>query len=339
VRRLLPLLLLVPILAACGSAGASSSKTTPSSTTLNLVAYSTPQPVMEKLISQWKKTPAGSGVSFAQSYGSSGSQARAVVAGQACDIAFLSTGLDIDAIASAGALPKNWTSQPSGGIVADSVVAFAVRPGNPKNIHTWADLVKPGVKVVTPDPFSSGSAKWNVLAAYGAQRKLGQSDAQAQAYVQKLFGNVVQQDSSGSNAMSTFLSGKGDVLLTYESEAYNAIAAGSNLEVVIPPQTMLIELPMVATTGAPAAANAFIQYAHTAAAQTVFAENGYRPVVTSALKQPALSEWSQRFSTTGETLFPISDPLFGGWEKANTTWFAANGRMLAIEHAVGGPTS
>ena len=109
-----------------------------------------------------------------------------------------------------------------------------MRPGNPKHIHTWADLTKPGVQVVTPDPFPSGGAKWNVLAAYGAQRKMGKTDKQATAYVQKLFHNVVQQDTSASNAMNTFLSGKGDVLLTYESEAYTALAAGKYLQIVDP---------------------------------------------------------------------------------------------------------
>lgn len=334
-RRLVLLLLVIPLASACGAAQSATGKTT-----LNLVAYSTPQPVMAKLIAQWRKTAAGSGVSFTQSYGSSGSQARAVAAGQPCDIAFLSTGLDIDSLAAARLVQQSWTSQPYGGIAADSVVAFVVRPGNPKHIHSWADLVKPGVTVVTPDPFSSGSAKWNVLAAYGAQRKLGQSDTAAQAYVKQLFRHVVSQDSSGSNAMQTFLSGRGDALLTYESEAYNALAAGSHISIVIPLQTMLVELPMVATTSAPAAAKAFISYVHTPAAQTVFAENGYRPVVASVLEQPALAAWRQRFSTAGKTIFPISDPLFGGWEKSNRVWFTpGSGRMTAIERAVGGPTS
>lgn len=332
VRRVLLLALSIPLLAACGSAGRG--------VTVNLVAYSTPQPVLKKLIAGFQKTAAGSGVSFAPSYGSSGSQARAVAAGQPCDIAFLSTGLDIDSLAAARVVSTGWSRQPYGGTAADSVVAFVVRPGNPKHIHSWADLVRPGVKVVTPDPFSSGSARWNVLAAYGAQRKLGGSDAAAQAYVKHLFEHVVSQDGSGSDAMATFLSGRGDVLLTYESEAYAALAAGSRLSVVIPQQTMLIELPMVATNSAPAAAKAFIAYAHTAAAQTVFAENGYRPVVGSVLQQSALASWRARYSTAGKTIFPISDPLFGGWTKANQVWFTpGTGRMTAIERAVGGPTS
>ena len=148
-------------------------------TTLNLVAYSTPKAVMGKLITRFQHQPAGQGVSFSQSYGPSGSQAKAIAAGQPADIAFLSTGLDIDTIVDAGLVSKNWTKAPQGGIAADSVVAFVVRPGNPKHIHTWKDLTKPGVQVVTPDPFPSGSAKWNVLAAYGQARKAGMSNKKA----------------------------------------------------------------------------------------------------------------------------------------------------------------
>lgn len=341
-RRLVTLAVVIPLLAACGSsaAGTGGSAAKSSSTSLDLVAYSTPKPVLQKLIANWTHSPAGKGVSFSQSYGPSSSQARSVAAGQAASIAFLSTGLDVDTLAAANVVPRNWeTTQQHGGTAADSVVAFVVRPGNPKQIHSWADLVKPKVQVVTPDPLSSGSAKWNVLAAYGAMRKTGETDKQAVAYVQQLFRHVVSQDSSGSNAMATFLGGKGDVLLTYESEAYAAHAAGSHIATVIPKQTMLIELPMVATTGAPRQAKAFIAYVHTPAAQTVFAENGYRPVLSSVLRQPSLAGWRQRYSTAGKTIFAITDPLFGGWQKANHVWFDLDiGRMTAIERAVGGPT-
>jgi len=210
-RRFLLLSLFIPVFAFTSVAAAGGK-------TINLVAFSTPKPVMGKLISDWTKTSAGSGVTFNQSYGPSGAQAKAIITGLPADIAFLSNALDIDSLVSAGLVARNWpTNSPHGGIVADSVVAFVVRPGNPKGIHGWGDLVKPGVQIVTPDPFPSGGAKWNVLAAYGAQRKMGKTDKQATAYVQKLFHNVVQQDTSASAAMTTFLSGKGDVLLTYES--------------------------------------------------------------------------------------------------------------------------
>jgi len=332
-------LLLVLVLTCLGLAAASAASARRDGTTLKLVAYSTPKPVIGQIISAWQKTSAGHGVSFTQSYGASGSQARAIVAGQPADIAFLSTGLDINSLVGAGLVSPTWQKASHGGIVADSVVAFVVRGGNPKHIHNWSDLIKPGVQVVTPNPFSSGSAKWNILAAYGAERKLGKTDKQATAFVQQLFRHVVSQDSSGSNATNTFLAGKGDVLLTYESEAYAALAAGKDIHMVIPKQTMLIELPMVPTNTPLSETQQFISFCQSAPAQTIFAENGYRPVLTSVLKQPALKKWRLAYQGGSRLIFKIKDPLFGGWAKANKIWFdPTSGRMLAIEQAVGGPS-
>src|SRR5262249_2014185 len=271
-RRLLLFALILPVVFGCASGAAQARRT---GTTLNLVAYSTPKPIMAKLISRFQHQPAGQGVSFSQSYGPSGAQAKAIANGQPADIAFLSTGLDVDTVADAGLVSKSWTKTKQGGIAADSVVAFVVRPGNPKHIHTWKDLTKSGVKVVTPDPFPSGSAKWNVLAAYGQARKAGLNDKKAVQFVTKLFKNVVAQPWSGSSAASAFFSGEGDVLITYESEAYAAFAAGKQGQLVVPKPTMLIQLPMVATKSAPAAAKAFIKYVHAPKQQKIFAANGY----------------------------------------------------------------
>src|SRR5881392_3557309 len=188
-------------------------------TDLSLVAYSTPKVVMGKIIQAWQQTPDGQGVSFSQSYGASTDQARAVAQGLKADVVFISTGDDVNLLVDQGLVDSKWNRQSYGGIAADTVVVFAVRNGNPKHLKGWNDLIRPGVQVLTPNPFSSGSAKWNVLAAYGAQRRLGKTDKQATKYVQELFGHVVAQDTSGRNATNTFLSGKGDVLLTYESEA------------------------------------------------------------------------------------------------------------------------
>jgi sulfate/thiosulfate transport system substrate-binding protein len=333
-RRALLFALALPVLFGCASSAAEARR---AGTNLNLVAYSTPKTVMGELITRFQHQPSGQGVSFSQSYGPSGSQARAIAAGQPADIAFLSTGLDVDTIVDAGIVSKSWTKTPYEGIAADSVVAFVVRPGNPKHIHGWKDLVKPGVQVVTPDPFPSGSAKWNVLAAYGAMRKSGMSSKKAIQFVTKLFKNVVSQDSSGSNAAKTFFAGKGDVLITYESEAYAAFAAGEQGKLVVPKPTMLIQLPMVATKNAPSAAKAFIKYVHAPKQQRIFATSGYRPVVKSVLKSPLLASWRKKYDT-GPT-FSIRDKLFGGWLKANKVWFdLSSGRMLGIERAVGGPT-
>ena len=329
-RFLLFASILATVLACAGSAQAQRA-----GTTVNLVAFSTPKPVMQKLIARFGHNAAGQGVSFTQSYGPSGSQARAIVAGQPADIALLSNALDVDTLADAGLLSKSWNHAPYSGIAADSVVAFVVRPGNPKHIHTWTDLVKPGVQVLTPNPFSSGSAKWNVLAVYGAMRKAGLSDRKALQFVTKLFRHVVSQDSSAANAMNTFLAGKGDVLITYESEAYTAQLAGKHLALVVPRPTMLIELPMVALEHAPSAAKAFISFAHAPKQQAIFAANGYRPVVKSVLARPDLASWRNKYRT-GPT-FNVRDRIFGGWRKADKVWFDPDtGRMVGIERVVGG---
>jgi sulfate/thiosulfate transport system substrate-binding protein len=333
-RRFLLPVLIVPVLFGCASSAAEARQT---GTTVKLVAYSTPKPVMQKLISRFGHQRAGQGVSFTQSYGPSGSQAKAIAAGQPADIAFLSTGLDVETIVDAGLVSKSWTKTAHGGIAANSVVAFVVRPGNPKHIHAWKDLTKPGVQVVTPNPFSSGSAKWNVLAAYGQARKAGMSDGKAVKFVTKIFKNVVAQDPSGSTAANTFFNGKGDVLVTYESEAYAAFAAGKQGKLIVPRPTMLIQLPMVALKSAPAAAKAFIKYAHAPKQQKIFAANGYRPVVKSVLKSSDLKSWKKKYNT-GST-FKITDKLFGGWLKVNHVWFdPVKGKMVKIEQAVGGPT-
>ena len=303
--------------------------------TLSLVAYSTPKAVMAKIISAWQQTPAGKGVSFTTSYGPSGDQAKAVAAGLKADVVFLSTGDDVNTLVDAGLVDPNWQKKEAfNGDLAYSVVAFAFRGGNPKHIRTWDDLVKPGVQIVTPNPFSSGSAKWNVLAAYAAARRAGKTDRQAIAFVTKLFRNVVSQDSSGRNATNTFLAGKGDVLLTYESEAVAAKQAGQNLAYLVPNKTMLIELPIAPIKTSPNVplVKKFIAFAQGPQAQTILAQNGYRPVLKSVAKQ-----YRAGFPT--RALTTISNPWFVSWRKVDKRWFdPQKGLMVGIEKAVGGPT-
>jgi len=325
--------LLVTILAA-GAATAVAGAGTKGSN-LSLVGYSTPKTVIANIISAWQKTPAGKDVSFTTSYGPSGDQARAVAAGLKADLVFLSTGDDVNTLVDARLVDRAWQKkQTYKGDAAYSVVVFAFRGGNPKHIRTWDDLTKPGVQIVTPNPFSSGSAKWNVLAAYAAARREGKTDKQAIAFVTKLFKNVVSQDSSGRNATNTFLSGKGDVLLTYESEAVAAKQAGQSLAYLVPRQTMLIELPMVpiASSSNLPVVNRFISFVKTAPAQKIFAENGYRPVLKSVAKQ-----YRRTFPT--RSLTTIDNKWFGGWRQVDKRWFDPHtGLMVQIEKAVGGPT-
>jgi sulfate/thiosulfate transport system substrate-binding protein len=321
------------LLALALAAGASAASR---STNLSIVGYSTPKAVMGKITSAYQKTGDGEGISFTQSYGASTDQARAVANGLKADLVFLSTGDDVNLLVDAGLVDAKWNRQSYDGIAADTVVVFAVRNGNPKHIKGWADLVKPGVQVLTPNPFSSGSAKWNILAAYGAERRLGKTDKQATAYVKQLFSHVVAQDTSGRNATNTFLSGKGDVLITYESEAINSRLNGQNIDYVIPRQSMLIELPIAVlkSSSNKDAANQFIRYVKSAPSQDLFAQYGFRPVMKSVLAKYA----KQYPARPG--ISRIDDKIFGGWRQADKVWFDPNkGRMVEIEKAVGGPTS
>src|SRR5438552_10763612 len=316
------------VLALAIAAGATASAR---GTTLSLVAYSTPKPVLAKIIQAWQATPDGSGVSITQSYGASTNQAKAVAAGQPADLVFLSTGDDVNLLVDAGLVDQNWNHQSYKGIAADTVVVFAVRDGNPKHIKGWNDLIKPGVQVVTPNPFSSGSAKWNVLADYVSQRSLGKTDKQATDYVKQLFRHVVSQDTSGRNATNTFISGKGDVLLTYESEALAARQNGQNIQYVIPRQTMLIELPIAVLKSSSNrdVANTFIRFVKGSTAQDLFAQYGFRPV-----NKKVAARYADKFPTR-PGIFKIDDRYIGGWRNADRVWFdPSKGRMAKIEQAV-----
>jgi sulfate/thiosulfate transport system substrate-binding protein len=302
---------------------------------LALVAYSTPQVVYDKLIPGFRKTAAGEGTSFSESFGASGDQSRAVESGQPADIVAYSLATDVTRLVKAGIVADNWASGPHEGMVSDSVVALAVRKGNPKGIHTWADLLKPGVEVLTPNPFTSGGARWNLMAAYGAQLKEGKSAAQAQAYVKELITkHVVVQDKSARDALNTFTSGKGDVLISYENEAITAQQKGKNIDYVIPDSTILIENPIAVTKTSknPTEAQAFVDYALSPVGQQVFADEGYRPVDKAVFAKNA-----KKFPTP-KGLFTIDD--LGGWDKVATDFFdPANGSFAKIEAAAGVSTA
>jgi sulfate/thiosulfate transport system substrate-binding protein len=331
-RSLAVLLALVGLSTTLGAVAASAGST---STRLSLVAYSTPREAYAKLISAFQDTPAGKGVDFSQSYGASGEQTRAVKAGLGADVVALSLAPDVDELVQAGIVDAKWNRQSYRGMVTHSVVVFVVRDGNPKKIFGWNDLLKPGVQVVTPNPFTSGGARWNVMAAYGAWRKQGKTDKQAQASLLKLFKNVVAQDKSAREALQTFASGKGDVLLAYENEALFARSKGQNLQFRIPRSTILIENPIAVTKTSEhkTEANAFLRFLRTPAAQRVFAENGYRPV-----NKAVAAEFKSRYPAR-PGLFTIEQLGLGGWAKVQKRFFDPDTGVLArIERQVGGAT-
>ena len=312
--------------AACSSSSGGSKSS--GSKTVRLVAYSTPQKAYDALIPAFKATADGKGASFSESFGASGAQSRAVLAGQPADVVAFSLEPDISKLVKAGLVASDWNADAYKGMVTDSVVVLVVRKGNPKGIHGWADLVKPGVKIVTPNFLSSGSAKWNLMAAYGAQIKSGKTPDEALAYVKALLKNTVTQPDSGSKATAAFVGGVGDVLISYENEAIQAKKSGASIDYVTPDQTILIENPIAVTTHAanPALAKAFVAYLHTDAAQKIFADHGYRPVVKADL-DPA------QFPTPSQ-LFTIAD--LGGWSSVNTQFFdPTSGSITKIENSLG----
>jgi sulfate/thiosulfate transport system substrate-binding protein len=318
-------------LALGGSVAACGSSSDGSGGSINLVAYSTPETVYdEELIPAFQKTSEGDGATFKSSFGPSGDQQRAVIAGQPADYVHLSTGPDMQALVDAGIVDSNWDQNTYHGIVQDSVVVFVVRKGNPKGIKTWDDVVKPGVEVVTPNVFSSGGAKWNLLAAYGAQIEEGKSPTEALAFLKTLLEHAVVQPGSAGDALTAFTSGKGDVLLSYESDAIEAQKAGEDLDYVIPDDTILIETPAATTTDASTQAQDFLKFLWTPPAQQLWADGGYRPVDKSVLAKN-----KSKFPVP-PGLFTVDDPSIGGWEKANTEFFdPENGSVAKIESDLG----
>ena len=278
---------------------------------VNLVAYSTPKPAYTVLAADFAKTKTGAGVAVSSSFGPSGTQATSVVDGLPADVVNFSLEPDLSKLVKAGLVSSSWDKTATKGIVTDSIVSFIVRPGNPKHITTWADLVKPGIGVITPNVFSSGSAKWNILAAYGAELHQGKSADQAQQYLSQLLHNAVAQPSSASAALQTFLSGQGDVLLDYEDDALYAKSKGEPVTIVTPPQTILIENPIAVTKSAGPSAKAFVSYLLSPAGQTVWAQTGYRPVLASVA--------SKFHFPKPKTLFTVDS--LGGWTSVNTKFF------------------
>ena len=314
--------------ASCGGTSEASGEGGGSSK-LSLAAYSTPREAYAELIPAFAKTPEGEGVSISQSYGASGEQSRAVESGLPADVVAFSLAPDVTRLVEAGIVAEDWASDEHDGMVTDSVVVFAVREGNPKGIETWDDLLRDDVDVITPNPFTSGGARWNVMAAYGAQLKQGKSKEEAVQYLRDLFANVSVQDKSARESLQTFSSGKGDVLIGYENEAITAQQAGQPLEYVIPDQTILIENPVAVTKDAPEQAAAFVDFLRTPEAQKVFAEKGYRSVLPDVVDE-------ERYPTP-QTLYTIDD--LGGWDAVTSEFFdREDGIFAAIQRELGEPT-
>jgi sulfate/thiosulfate transport system substrate-binding protein len=324
---------LAAVVAGCGSSSSDSSSSSGGGK-LDVVGYSTPESVYQEVLEPaFQKTSAGKGISFSNSFGASGDQSRAVVAGQPASIVHFSQAGDMERLVEEGELvSKDWEKQPYGGIATDSLVVILVKKGNPLGIKSFKDLeTNEDAEVVTPNPFSSGSARWNIMAIYGSALEEGKSPDQALEAVKTVLEKTVAQPGSGRDAFSAFSQGQGNVLLTYENEAIKAEKEGEDVEYVIPSATLQIETPIAVTEkAAEPAAEDFLKFLWSNEGQELWAENGYRPV------NPKLVDPKQ--FPTPETLFKISK--FGGWGKVNDEFFdEETGSVAKIEGELGVSTS
>jgi sulfate transport system substrate-binding protein len=332
-----PALIAVIVLAACGgSSDSTDDDATAASdsggTKLSLVAYAVPKVGFDKVIPLFQKTPEGKDVSFSQSYGASGDQSRKVESGLPTDVVNFSVEPDVTRLVDAGLVAEDWNSNEHKGIPFGSVVTIVTRKGNPKDIQTWDDLLKPGIEVVTPNPFSSGSAKWNLLAPYAEKSEGGKNPQAGLDYLSKMIGDHVKvQPKSGREATETFLQGSGDVLLSYENEALFAERSGEDVEHHTPPVTFKIENPVAVLKDSKnlEAANAFNDFLYTPEAQKAWAEAGFRPVDESVA-----ADFASDFPDP-DKLWTIDD--LGGWSKVNDELFdEENGSVAKIyEEATG----
>ena len=301
---------------------------------VSVVAYSTPQEVYEESLGPDFQSGDGAEVDLTYSFGSSGDQSRAVEAGAPADLVHLPIEPDMTRLVDAGLVDPGYRDEGEyGGSPQTSVVAFTVRGGNPKDIQDWDDLIRDDVSVITPNPFTSGGARWNIMAAYGQVIENGGTEEEALQYVEDVLTNTAVQDASASDALETFVSGEGDVLISYENEAIRAQDAGEDVEYVVPDDTIQIDTLAAVTTEAanPEAAQAFLDYLYTPEAQQLWADSGYRPVDPEVLK-----ENEDKFPTP-PGLFTIED--LGGWETVATEFFdPESGSIAPIEEELGVPT-
>lgn len=300
---------------------------------IDLVAYSTPQQAFEEgLIPAFQGTPEGDGSSFSTSFGGSGDQRRAVEAGQPADVVDFSLEPDMSSLVDEGLVAKDWNANPHKGMISDSVVVLSVREGNPEGIKDWNDLVTKDVEIITPNPATSGGAKWNIMAAYGSQIEAGKSEKEALEFVSQIISQTSVLDDSARDSLQTFASGKGDVLIGYENEAIQAQEEGIELEYVIPESTLLIENPAAVTEQAqdPAIGQAFLDFIWSDEGQQIFADYGYRPVTESVLAKN-----TDKFPEV-PGLFTIEE--FGGWSKVDDEFFDdEKGKVTDILRSQGAP--
>jgi len=301
--------------------GCSTADGSDSGATVSVNAFSVMEAANEPVFSDFEGTDAGAGVAFRTSYGASGDQSRAVVAGADADVVHYSLETDVTRLVGEGLVAEDWKDNATSGIATSSVVVFVVRKGNPDGIETWDDIVKPGVEIITPNPGSSGSARWNILAAWAHVAGNGGTEDEARAFITQLLNNTIALPGSGREATTAFTDGSGDVLLSYENEAILAKQSGADIDYVVPPDTLLIENPAAVTVDADETARAFLEFMTSPEAQADYAQSGFRPVVDGVDIEDVegANDPTDPFPAP-ETLFTIDD-TFNGWGEAANLYF------------------
>lgn len=310
----------------------------PAEITLTLAGFAVPREAYAEIIplfqQEWENKT-GQKVSFQESYQASGAQSRAIVGGFKADVAALSLESDITRIAKANLITHDWKDTPYKGIVSASVAVLAVRPGNPKNITGWADLAREGIEIITPNPATSGGAQWNLLAVYGAAKRgkvegVEAGEESAFAFLSKVISNISVLDKDGRESFLSFERGIGDVAITYENEVYAGLAKGGEYEIIYPTSTILIENPIayidvyVDENGTRPAAEAFVNFTLTEAAQRIFAKHGFRPLIPELLTEP---EIAAKFPVI-QDVFTIEE--FGGWSVVAKELFGEEGKISQL---------
>ena len=335
-RRFIALisLVVIPVVATgCGSDDEGGAAGGSGGGKIALVGYSTPQEVYtDHLIPAFQKSAEGKGTEFTTSFAGSGDQRRAILAGLPFDYVHFNLEPDMKYLEDDGLIPQDYRDDEFKGSPQQSVVVIATRPGNPLGIKTWDDILNKDIEIINANPFTSGGARWNVMAVYGQVIKSGGTEEEGLAAVRKLLERVPTYPASARDALNEFLGGKGDVALQYENEAIQAQLAGEDIEYIVPDATIKIDtLAAIATDSQNAeGAKAFYDWLHTDEAQEIWADNGYRPVVESIL-----AEHEDKFPIPPD-LFTIED--LGGWDKVMTDFFDPdNGKIAAIQKDLGAP--
>ncbi|MFW6773767.1 extracellular solute-binding protein [Nocardioides sp. CPCC 205120] len=316
-------------LASCASASGGGGDDRP----LFVVGFAVPEAANEAIEARFVETPEGEGVTFSGSYGASGDQSRKVVDGADADYVHFSLEGDVTRLVDAGIVAEDWNRNETRGIVSDSVVVLVVPEGNPDGIRGWDDLTRDDVRIITPDPDSSGSARWNILGAYGHAITERGSEEEAAAYLTDVFGNVAQWAGSGREATEAFDQGIGNVLISYENEAILARQEGKPYDYVVPDTTLLIENPGVVTVDAHPAAQDWLDFVLSTEGQTEFVRKGFRPVVdgVEGIEVEGANDPSDPFPTP-ENLLTIADD-FGGWRAVDEKFFADGALVQQLRRA------